>query len=73
MKIPLMETFLKYLKVYIKTMKKAGTFARPIGFRAKKFALVVQCLYFSFIIKSFHFHLENNTWFSYNYRKLKAI
>ena len=26
---------LKYVSIYIKTMKKAGKYARPIGFRAK--------------------------------------
>ena len=29
------ETFLKYLGVYINTMKKAGKYARPIDFRSK--------------------------------------
>ena len=47
-----MEKFIKYLSVDIKTMKKAGVYARQIGFRTK-FTLVLQCHRLQLSWKSF--------------------
>ena len=44
-------------------MKKAGKYARPIGFRAKNSPCLCNCYFFLFISKLIHFTLENNTWF----------
>ena len=35
--------------------KKPGKYARPLAFRAKKFVVVVQCLYFIYQFKSIYF------------------
>ena len=47
--------FNQYLGVYIKTMKKAGKYARPIGFGTKNSPWLCNVYIFLFISKSIHF------------------